>query len=116
MSDIAPLDPKTNTTRKPSRFNQNPSSENNYDSDNFEGYAKQKHTSTSRSRSNIVDKNFNEVLSNIIDQMVKFDIYRLFHAAVRKKDVPDYYDIITNPIDLSLMKSKTKRAEYKKVQ
>ena len=41
--------------------------DNNYDSDNFEGYAKTKHTSTSRSRSNIVDKQFNEILSNIID-------------------------------------------------
>lgn len=47
--------------------------------------------------------------------MIKFDQYRIFHAPVKKKEVPDYYDIIKNPIDLSSMKAKTKRTEYKKI-
>lgn len=35
-----------------------------------------------------------------------------FLSRVRKSDAPDYYDIIKNPIDLSVMTKKIKRHEY----
>ena len=35
---------------------------------------------------------------------------------VKKKDYPDYFEIVKQPMDLGSMKNKTKRSEYKTSQ
>ena len=52
----------------------------------------------------------NDMFGNIVDSCIRFDQTRLFHNPVRKKDVPNYYDVIKTPIDLNTMKSKVKRS------
>lgn len=71
---------------------------------------------SSRRRQNTPLSQFNEILVNIIDSCITFDNTRLFHQPVKKADVPTYYDLIKNPIDLSGIKSKAKRCEYKTVE
>lgn len=70
---------------------------------------------TSRRRQNTPLSQFNELLVNIIDSCITYDNTRLFHAPVKKSDVPTYYDVIKEPIDLGTMKSKAKRCEYRTV-
>jgi hypothetical protein len=70
---------------------------------------------SSRRRQNTPLSQFNEILVNIIDSCITYDNTRLFHAPVKKADVPTYYEIVTNPIDLSSIKSRAKRCEYKAV-
>ena len=52
---------------------------------------------------------------NIIDSCITYDNTRLFHAPVKKSEVPTYYDVVKQPIDLGTMKAKAKRCEYKTV-
>ena len=59
---------------------------------------------------------YNELIEDIVDSCIKFDLTKIFHQSVKKKDYPDYYNIIKNPIDLTLIKNKTKRCEYTKLQ
>jgi hypothetical protein len=66
----------------------------------------------SRRRQNTPLSQFNEILTNIIDNCITFDTTRMFHVPVKKAEAPNYYDVITNPMDLSTMKAKTKRCEY----
>jgi len=54
----------------------------------------------------------NEIFENIIDSCIKFDKNKFFVSEVKKKDAPNYYDVIMNPIDLGKMKNKAKRQEY----
>ncbi|KAL2862920.1 putative RSC complex subunit (RSC1) [Aspergillus lucknowensis] len=42
------------------------------------------------------------------------DPSRLFHRSVNKRNVPDYYDIIKEPMALSILKQKINKREYKK--
>ncbi len=72
-------------------------------------------TLVSRKRRDTPEKLFNELIEDIIDSCIKFDLTKIFHQAVKKKEYPDYYDIIKNPIDLGSMKNKTKRNEYKTI-
>jgi hypothetical protein len=69
-----------------------------------------------RKRRDTPEKMFNELIEDIVDSCIKYDLTKLFHQPVKKKDYPDYYTIIKNPIDLTQMKNKTKRCEYLKVQ
>jgi hypothetical protein len=69
-----------------------------------------------RKRRDTPEKMFNEQIEDIVDSCIKFDLTKLFHQPVKKKDYPDYYTIVKNPIDLTAMKNKTKRCEYTKVQ
>jgi hypothetical protein len=69
-----------------------------------------------RKRRDTPEKMFNELIEDIVDSCIKFDLTKLFHQPVKKKDYPDYYTIIKVPIDLTNMKNKTKRCEYTKVQ
>jgi hypothetical protein len=69
--------------------------------------------SLSRSATNDVSKALNEALVNVIDNCINFDCHRIFFQKVSKKIAPDYHKFITNPIDLTLMKNKAKRSEYK---
>ncbi len=72
-------------------------------------------TLVSRKRRDTPEKLFNELIEDIVDSCIKNDLTKLFHQPVKKKDYPDYYDIIKQPIDLGSMKNKTKRNEYKSI-
>jgi chromatin structure-remodeling complex subunit RSC1/2 len=39
----------------------------------------------------------------------------LFHRSVNKRIVPDYYDIIKEPMALSIIKQRINKREYKQV-
>lgn len=54
----------------------------------------------------------NEIFENIVDHCVKIDKNKLFVAPVKKKDAPNYLDVIKQPMDLTTMKNKAKRLEY----
>jgi hypothetical protein len=41
------------------------------------------------------------------------DPSRLFHRSVNKRYVPDYYDIIKEPVALSILKARINKREYK---
>lgn len=66
----------------------------------------------SRKRRDTPERMFNEMIEDIVDSCIKFDLTKVFHQPVKKKDYPDYYEIIVSPIDLGTMKNKTKRNEY----
>lgn len=70
----------------------------------------------SRRRQNTPLSQFNEILVNIIDSCITFDNTRMFHQPVRKADFPTYYDVIKTPMDLSTLKAKAKRCEYRTVE
>lgn len=42
-----------------------------------------------------------------------YDPSRLFQRSVNKRVVPDYYDIIKEPMALSILKQKINKREYK---
>jgi chromatin structure-remodeling complex subunit RSC1/2 len=42
------------------------------------------------------------------------DPSRLFHRSVNKRNVPDYYDIIKEPMALSILKQRINKRDYKK--
>jgi hypothetical protein len=52
------------------------------------------------------------MFTDIIEACFIFDRSKIFHFPVKKKDAPNYTDIIKNPIDLQSMKNKAKRNEY----
>lgn len=57
-------------------------------------------------------------LANILERIVetlkdRFDISYLFLKPVSKKEAPDYLDIIERPMDLSTIREKVRRLEYK---
>lgn len=66
----------------------------------------------SRKRRSAPERKFNEIIEDIIDSCIKTDKSKLFHLPVKKKEIPDYYDKISKPMDLGTMKNKTKRNEY----
>lgn len=45
--------------------------------------------------------------------MISNDKLRLFGQRVKEKDAPGYYNLIVTPIDLSVIKGRCKRSEYK---
>ena len=66
----------------------------------------------SRRRQQSEETLLNEIFENIVDSCIKFDKQKIFVAAVKKKDAPNYYEMILQPIDLTQMKNKAKRLEY----
>ena len=54
----------------------------------------------------------NQIFENIVDSCIKQDKYKFFTTAVKRKDAPNYYEIIKQPIDLTQIKNKAKRIEY----
>ena len=66
----------------------------------------------SRRRQQSEDTALNEIFERIIDACIRADRSKLFVAPVKKKDAPNYYDVIKEPIDLTTMKNKSKRQEY----
>ena len=67
----------------------------------------------SRKRRDTTDRQLNEIFEDVVDCCIKIDQTKVFHKPVKKKDYPDYFEIIKQPIDLYEMKNKTKRSEYK---
>jgi hypothetical protein len=61
-----------------------------------------------RKRRYIEDNPFEEIAFNLM----RFDKTRMFIASVKKEQVPDYYDVVKNPIDLDVIRAKAKRGEY----
>lgn len=96
-------------SRKNKKPKRKPSSENQY----LAGPKRQ--NTCSRRRQNTPLSQFNEILVNIVDHCISGDSSRMFHTPVKKSEVPNYYDVVKNPIDLSTMKSKAKRCEYKTI-
>ena len=47
-----------------------------------------------------------------MDYCIKIDKNKLFVSPVKKKDAPNYYEIIRQPMDLTFMKNRSKRLEY----
>ena len=43
------------------------------------------------------------------------DPSRLFHRSVNKRIVPDYYDIIKEPMAMSIIKARINKREYKQI-
>ncbi|KAI3958746.1 hypothetical protein MKX01_023422, partial [Papaver californicum] len=52
-------------------------------------------------------------LDNILDGLKNAEVSYLFLKPVSKKDAPDYLDIIEHPMDLSTIREKVRRMEYK---
>ena len=44
-----------------------------------------------------------------------YDPSRLFHRSVNKRLVPDYYDIIKEPMAMSIIKARINKREYKQI-
>jgi hypothetical protein len=72
--------------------------------------SKRRPTSHSRQDASLI---LNELFEDVIDSCIKKDVHRIFFQKVTKKIAPDYFKFIKNPIDLTLMKNKAKRGEYK---
>ncbi len=58
------------------------------------------------------------VLKTLLDSVIKNDALKggVFSEPVPKKDFPEYYDMIKNPMDYGTMKMKLERGEYRSAQ
>ena len=81
-----------------------------YNDDDYESYRPK--TQLSRRRQQNEETALNDIFVKIIDSCINFDATKIFHYPVKRKDAPNYYDVIKNPIDLTSMKNKAKRGEY----
>lgn len=69
-------------------------------------------------RSSVVRRRFqperklNEIFEDITDSCFVVDKTKIFNFPVKKKEFPEYFTIISKPIDLSTIKNKCKRNEY----
>lgn len=57
-------------------------------------------------------------LANILERIVealkdRYEVSYLFLKPVSKKDAPDYHDIIQHPMDLSTIKEKVRKLQYR---
>eukprot|EP00899_Mesostigma_viride_P013362 jgi/Mesvir1/22026/Mv15914-RA.4 len=52
-------------------------------------------------------------METIVAKISKKDTYHVFQAPVDPKELPDYYDIITSPMDLGTIRAKVQAREYK---
>ena len=49
----------------------------------------------------------------MVDACVREDRNRIFTQRVTEKEAPNYFEYVKNPMDLSVIKGKTKRREYR---
>ena len=56
------------------------------------------------------------VLTIALEEIKKIDKYNFFAVPVRAEDVPDYYDIIKNPMDFNTMEKKLEKLDYDTVE
>ena len=55
----------------------------------------------------------NQMLLKTTEKLVSRDNLRLFGQRVKEKDAPGYFNLIVTPIDLSVIKARCKRNDYK---
>lgn len=48
----------------------------------------------------------------MLDTLIARDKQKIFHSQVKKKDAPNYYELIKRPVALMDMKTKAKREDY----
>jgi Transcription factor involved in chromatin remodeling, contains bromodomain len=53
---------------------------------------------------------------DIAFRLIRFDTTKIYIYPVKKEIYPDYYTLITNPIDLTTINAKAKRGEYNSAQ
>lgn len=53
------------------------------------------------------------ILESIVETLRRNEVSYLFLKPVAKKEAPDYYDIIERPMDLSKIRDKARRLQYK---
>lgn len=63
-----------------------------------------------------VPKPFEEVLQKLIEGILKKDVYGFFRQPVDPKEVPDYYHVISEPMDLGTMRQKVQQNLYPTLQ
>lgn len=73
-------------------------------------------TSGSKKRDNKYDVIFNKVIKEFVEAVKNLPESWCFLEPVDVLQVPDYYEVIKNPIDLSSIEKKTKRNGYSSVQ
>lgn len=57
--------------------------------------------------------NLNLMLLKTTEKLLSRDKLRLFGQRVKEKDAPGYFNLIITPIDLSVIKARCKRNDYK---
>jgi len=55
----------------------------------------------------------NQMLLKTTEKLISRDTLRLFGQRVKEKDAPGYFNLIVTPIDLSVIKARCKRSDYK---
>ncbi|OVA02085.1 Ubiquitin domain [Macleaya cordata] len=69
---------------------------------------------TKRRRGGEGQVGLSNILDNILDGLKEaYEVSYLFLKPVSKKEAPDYLDIIKDPMDLSTIREKTRRMEYR---
>jgi len=76
-----------------------------------DAYSKQR-TLSARRRKGLLENTYDDIAF----QLTRFDHTKLFIAPVKKDQFPDYYEIVKNPVDISVMRAKAKRGEYQTAQ
>ena len=61
-----------------------------------------------------LESKFKQLAQIVLSNMSKVDEFNLFDAPVDKDELPDYYEVITNPMDFSTMRSKVDKGKYGK--
>lgn len=67
---------------------------------------------TERSRRN-PDVSLNSLLEDVLQETHSFENAYWFSDPVKKAHVPDYYDIVENPMDLATMRERARALEYR---
>ena len=76
--------------------------------EHFYGDYSRPKTISARRRRQVEENPYDDVAFKLI----RFDSSRMFINPVKKEAYPDYYHIITHPVDLTSMNAKAKRGEY----
>ncbi|KZP01472.1 hypothetical protein CALVIDRAFT_491979 [Calocera viscosa TUFC12733] len=59
---------------------------------------------------------FENTLHDALDQIAAVDKMKHFHEPVDRAEVPDYYDVVKNPMDWTQMKEKIQKHEYMNIE
>ncbi|KAI3861825.1 hypothetical protein MKX03_008286 [Papaver bracteatum] len=81
--------------------------------ESFARYGPEYGQQTKRHRGGGGQVGLSNALENILDGLKNSEVSYLFLKPVSKKDAPDYLDIIEHPMDLSTIRDKVRRMEYK---
>lgn len=61
-----------------------------------------------------LESKFKQLAQIVLSNMFKADQFDLFDAPVDKEELPEYYDMISNPMDFSTMRSNVDKGKYGK--